>query len=80
MCLTAPVGSSSLGRDVDFTGFDVNPLAILICKAKSEVLNGAHYESRVKRVLQRIEKDTTRAIDVTFPERDKWFLFGCIST
>lgn len=63
----------SLARDLNFTGIDVNPLAILACQAKSGPLLGKAYATRVRAMLHRVSIDRTRSIDVDFPELRKWF-------
>lgn len=63
----------SLARDLNFTGIDINPLAILACQAKSGPLFGRAYEAKVTALLQRLSRDHGTSIDVTFPERRKWF-------
>lgn len=63
----------SFVRDLNFTGIDVNPLAILACQAKSGPLLGKTYAMRVHAMLRRVSVDRARSIDVDFPELNKWF-------
>jgi hypothetical protein len=63
----------SISRRVAFEGFDINPLAILICRAKLLNLRPATVARRLVALLQRLQDDRSRAIDVQFPGRDKWF-------
>lgn len=63
----------AISRRVAFEGFDINPLAILICRAKLLNLAPATVSRRVTAVLQRLQNDRSRAIDVQFSGRDKWF-------
>lgn len=63
----------SIRRRVAFEGFDINPLAILICRAKLLTLPPLTVSRRVAALLQRLQDDRSRAIDVQFFGRDKWF-------
>lgn len=60
-----------LGRS--FVGADINPLAILICRAKSEYLNAVGFQHDLKRLLDHIESDKSDAIDIEFLHMRKWF-------
>lgn len=60
-------------RDLSFTGCDVNPLAVLICEAKSRWLDAASYGRKVRHLMNRIARDRLETIDVEFRERDKWY-------
>lgn len=63
----------SRARGLNFTGIDINPLAILACQAKSGPLHGRAYAAKVTALLQRVSLDQGRSIDAKFPERRKWF-------
>lgn len=63
----------SLARDLNFTGLDINPLAILACQAKSGPFFGQAYASKVTTLLERVSCDSAKSIDADFPERCKWF-------
>jgi hypothetical protein len=60
----------------DFTGGDINPLAILLCKTKAETFNLTKLRSLTDVLLERIRMDTSRALATRFPGRDKWFTPG----
>jgi hypothetical protein len=60
-----------LGRD--FVGQDINPLAILLCKAKSGPFRHDYLVRICRELKHQIEKDNSSRIDVDFPNRDKWF-------
>lgn len=62
-----------IARDLNFTGVDINPLAILACQAKSGPLLGSVYSKKVEDLLKRLSRDRGKSIDVEFPERRKWF-------
>jgi hypothetical protein len=63
----------SLTRDLNFTGIDINPLAILACRAKGGPLHGQAYAKKVDALLQSVSRDRGKSIDVDFQERRKWF-------
>lgn len=63
----------SLVRGLNFSGFDINPLAILLCSAKSQCFSSAAFEAKAAQVAARCASDRGRTIDVAFPGRDKWF-------
>ncbi len=58
---------------LSFQGLDINPLAILLCKAKK----GPFYEKAIKNKIDslnsKIDSDDKLSIDVSFVNRDKWF-------
>lgn len=60
-------------RGIEFEGIDINPLAILICRAKLLDLSPATVSHRAARVAERIAADRSSRIDVEFFGRDKWF-------
>lgn len=62
-----------IARDLNFTGVDINPLAILACQAKSGPFLGGVYSKKVEALLKRLSRDRGKSIDVEFPERRKWF-------
>lgn len=63
----------SRSRGLNFTGIDINPLAILACQAKSGPLRGEAYAMKARALLKRILRDNTKLIDANFPEQSKWF-------
>jgi hypothetical protein len=72
------VGSgTSLGecmlRGLDFSGNDINPLAVLVSKTKRGPLNVQAISEKAKYLFERIDADTSARIAVTFPGREKWF-------
>jgi len=60
-------------RGIEFTGYDINALAILICRAKLLDLSAQTVRARARAVELRIAQDRSRAIGVEFFGRDKWF-------
>lgn len=68
---TVMTESMMLGRS--FVGADINPLAILVCRAKSGYLSAEEIQKDLKRLLKQIESDSSSEIDVEFAHMDKWF-------
>lgn len=64
--------TSSMLLGLDFTGQDINPLAVLVSRAKTgpytEVL-----ESKVRRIIAIAEADVSLHVEADFPGLDKWF-------
>ena len=58
---------------LSFTGLDVNPLAVLICRAKCGPLYVDAVERRADRLFTRIEGDRSTRVDVDFAGLSKWF-------
>jgi len=67
------VMSESLLRGLDFTGIDINPLAVLVCEAKAVIDLGVSIDAGAKQVLAAVKSDQRKSIDVDFPGRSKWF-------
>jgi adenine-specific DNA methylase len=60
-----------LGRE--FTGVDINPLAILLCKAKSGPFRYEYLSDIVDEVCERIWEDKSTRLEADFANRNKWF-------
>jgi hypothetical protein len=60
-----------LGRN--FLARDINPLAILLCKAKSGPFFPRAALERAEALLGRINSDTGNSLEANFSGRDKWF-------
>jgi hypothetical protein len=63
-------------QGLDFTGYDINPLAILACKVKAGPFVVGDLAQRVEGLLGDIVSDTGRNFAVTFPGQSKWFTKG----
>ena len=65
---------------LSFQGLDINPLAVLLCKAKKGPLYKSALNNKINELNERINLDQKHSIDVDFFGRDKWFteevLFG----
>lgn len=60
-------------RGLPFTGFDINPYAALISSVKSIHHDVANLRTSLAGLERTIKADTSRAFEVSFPGRDKWF-------
>jgi len=65
--------TESMMRGLAFSGTDINPLAILICRVKRGPFFIAALKDKAKELLARIGEDGRCAIEADFPNRDKWF-------
>jgi len=63
----------SMLQGLDFAGFDINPLAVLICRAKAGPFYAEAMRRRSLAALARVEADTRSDPGVDFPNLDKWF-------
>lgn len=60
-----------LGKD--FVGRDINPLALLLCRVKSDPIFPEAIRERSDELKKRIKGDRKQRIEVTFDGIDKWF-------
>lgn len=72
------VGSGTVIREgmvqgLHVSGYDINPLAILLSEVKGGPLNTDELEEAVLEVLAASRNDLSCEISVDFPGRDKWF-------
>ncbi len=65
--------TESLSRGLSFCGKDINPLAVLLCRVKAGPFFIDALTAKATDLLARIDNDTSTAIEVDFPNRDKWF-------
>lgn len=65
--------TESMALGLDFSGVDINPLAILSCKVKSGRFDGEKVYQQSVQLLNRINLDTTTRIEVDFQGLNKWF-------
>lgn len=65
--------TESMMHGLAFSGTDINPLAILICRVKSGPFFTQALKSKTKELLARLDDDGGRRIEVDFPNRGKWF-------
>ena len=63
----------SIRRGFSFDGYDINPLAVLICRAKLLSVSHRVVRTRIHALLAAVAADHSKAVDVNFSGRDKWF-------
>lgn len=65
--------TETMSRGINFLGTDINPLAVLLCKAKAGPFFPAALREKTAELLGRIDADRRCAIEVNFQGRNKWF-------
>lgn len=65
--------TESMMRGLAFSGTDINPLAVLLCRVKSGPFFIDALKGKANELLARIDEDARWAIEADFPNRDKWF-------
>lgn len=63
----------SMSRGLNFTGVDINPLAVLACLAKSGPYFVQAFADKCEALLSRICADSCRTYFTAFEGRTKWF-------
>lgn len=63
----------ALKRNIQPIGFDVNPMALLLCQVKTAPFEVAAVESAFKSVLDVAASDVSEDIVLDYANRDKWF-------
>ncbi len=67
------VMTEAMRRGLQFTGVDINPLAILTCEAKAAVEEGVALDTAVVDVLEAVKRDWSEEVAVSFHKMEKWF-------
>jgi hypothetical protein len=65
--------TESMMRGLAFSGTDINPLAVLLCRVKSGPFFIDALKDKAKELIARIDEDRRWAVEADFPNRDKWF-------
>ncbi len=65
--------TESMLRGLSFSGADINPLSILLCRTKSGPFFIHALAEKVQQVMARIDADPRSTVEVNFPNREKWF-------
>jgi hypothetical protein len=65
--------TESMLRGMDFTGCDINPLAVLICRVKSDPLKPRTLAVKLTELLARLQEDRKRGWESALPNPRKWF-------
>jgi site-specific DNA-methyltransferase (cytosine-N4-specific) len=63
----------SMSRGLDFTGIDINPLAVLACQVKSGPYFVRAFLDKAANLTASIRSDRERSYHIQFNGRDKWF-------
>jgi hypothetical protein len=63
----------SMMHGLAFSGTDINPLAILLCRVKSGPFFIDSLKEKTEELSARIDSDSRWAVEAHFPNRDKWF-------
>lgn len=58
---------------LDFMGQDINPLAVLLCRAKSGPFYEKAFRDKTDALLRAVREDCAVGLETEFPGRDKWF-------
>lgn len=65
-----------MAQGLDFSGYDINPLAILACKVKAGPFVVDRLAEKVDQLCSVIASDMGRSYEVEFPGQSKWFTKG----
>lgn len=65
--------AESMLRGLNFSGNDINPLAVLVSKTKCGPFYISASQQKSQKLYSELAKDFSRKIIVDFPYRDKWF-------
>ena len=65
--------TESMMRGLAFSGTDINPLAVLLCRVKSGPFFINALKEKAKALNARIDEDGQFVVEANFPNRDKWF-------
>jgi hypothetical protein len=65
--------TESMMRGLAFSGTDINPLAVLLCRVKSGPFFIEALKDKAEKLKARIDEDGRWAVEASFPKRDKWF-------
>lgn len=65
--------TEAMMQGLDFVGFDVNPLAILLCRAKTIPYFDHSLDLKLKSLIARFNADRSSRLATTFPGWNKWF-------
>ena len=65
--------TEAMMRGMEFRGIDVNPLAVLLCRVKSQIFDYDLLRQQQESILFRINSDQNATIDVNFKNLTYWF-------
>lgn len=64
----------SIARGLNFHGADINPLAVLACKAKADLTDVSLLDEAINKLSFELTSDNSENIDIHFKGINKWFL------
>jgi len=67
------VMAEAMLQGLGFAGQDINPLSVLLCRAKAGPFDAAALRGKATRLEARIARDCGSAIEADFPGLDRWF-------
>jgi hypothetical protein len=65
--------TEAMALGLNFLGQDINPMAVLLCLTKSGPLYEQSASEKTEHLLSAMHADRKSCIEVSFPNRDKWF-------
>ena len=65
--------TEAMNKTLDFSGTDINPLAVLLCRVKAGPFYVNSLNKKSEEMFDRIDADGTSSVDVDFVNIDKWF-------
>jgi hypothetical protein len=65
--------TESMRRGLSFVGKDINPFAVLLCRAKAGPFYPAALREKIAKLSATLDADGRSSIEIDFPGRDKWF-------
>jgi hypothetical protein len=65
--------TESMLHGLRFTGWDINPLAILLCQAKAGPFYPNALKEKTREILSQVAADTASTIETNLPKARKWF-------
>lgn len=66
--------TESMLRGLSFSGTDISPLAVLLCRVKAGPFLVDELTEKIALITSRIDGDSLSSVEVDFTRRDKWFL------
>lgn len=65
--------TEAMMQGLDFIGQDINPLAVLLCRAKLGPFHARALGNKITALLERVQADQAFEVEANFPTLYKWF-------
>ena len=65
--------TESMMRGLAFSGTDINPMAILLCRVKKGPFFVSALAQKAEELIAQINADSRQLVEIHFTNRDKWF-------